>query len=116
MLDELRRTSGEALSQAAEKTIGPVDDRKTKRIIGQIDRADAMDRHLHNILVCALYAAAAIIIVMLVCLGWNLAASSEYRFLTDEQQAKLQGFLLSGVVGSGITFAGKRIAGEKVKE
>ena len=75
-----------------------------------------MDEHLHRILVFALYAIGLLIIIMIVCLGWNLAASSSYRFLTDEQQSKLQAFLLSGVVGSGITFAGKRIAGEKSKE
>ena len=68
-----------------------------------------MDKHVHTILVFFLYAGAAMILGALVSLGWNMAAGSGYRYLTDEQVGKLENFLFSGTIGSALTFAAKRI-------
>ena len=112
-LNELRETPGAALADAARRAAGEIDGRKQQSRIRKMNRDDAMDEHLHRILVIGLYFAGFLVLLMLFSIAWNLAASTGYRFLTDEQETKLQGFLLSGAVGSAITFAGKRIAGEK---
>ena len=49
---------------------------------------------------------------MFVSLVWNMAVPAAYRFLDSTQVAALQGFLFSGVVGSGVTAAARKVSGE----
>lgn len=74
-------------------------------------RRDAMDGHLHRILVIGLYVAALCIGAMFVSLVWNMATPAAYRFLDAGQVSALQTFLLSGTIGSAITAAARKVVG-----
>lgn len=77
--------------------------------INKIRRSDASGAHLHRIGVASLYIVGAIVLGLFAVLAWNYGAPESNRFLNDADMAKLQGFLLSGVIGSGIAEGTMRI-------
>ena len=76
-------------------------------------RRDAMEGHLHRILVIGLYVAGLCIAGMFVSLVWNMAVPAAYRFLDAAQLGALQSFLFSGAMGSAITAAARKVGGDK---
>lgn len=78
-------------------------------------RRDAMDGHLHRMLVIGLYFVGFCIAGLFGSLVWNMAASESYRFLDTAQVAALQSFLFSGAMGSAVTAAARKV-GDGSKE
>lgn len=74
-----------------------------------------MDGHLHLLLVMGLYFVGVCIALIFGCLVWNMAVPTSYRFLDATQEATLQGFLFSGVIGSMIAAAARKVAGTTAK-
>ncbi len=70
-----------------------------------------MDGHLHLLLVIGLYFVGLCVALIFGCLVWNMAVPTGYRFLDAAQEAALQGFLFSGVLGSAVTAAARKVAG-----
>jgi len=73
-------------------------------------RRDAMDGHLHRILVIGLYFFAACAALMFGSLVWCMAVPS-HSFLDSTQFAALQNFLFSGAIGSAVTAAARKVSG-----
>lgn len=78
--------------------------------INKLLRLDAMDGHVHRILVIGLYFVGICIAGLFGSLAWNMGASEGYRFLEPPQMAVLQGFLFSGAMGSAVTAAARKVA------
>lgn len=112
-LAELRGTSGRDLSAAAERSMGSIDERKQRRAISRIDRADNMEGHFHLLLVVGLWIAGLAILGVAGSLIWNMSAPHEWRYLDAGEIDTLKTFLFSGSIGSALTAAGRKVAGGK---
>ena len=73
-------------------------------------RRDAMDGHLHRILVIGLYFVGLCAALMFGSLVWNMALPN-HSFLNATQFAALQTFLFSGAMGSAVTAAVRKVGG-----
>lgn len=86
-----------------------IDHARTVAAVGGENQKAASRLHLHIVGIVFLYVVSAAVLISLLVLFWNYAAPSYWRFLSDDQVSKLQGFVLSGLVGSGLTQGVKRI-------
>jgi hypothetical protein len=75
-------------------------------------RRDAMDGHVHRILVIGLYFFAFCAALMFGTLVWCMAFPS-HSPLDSGQFAALQSFLFSGAVGSAVTAAARKVINAK---
>ena len=74
-------------------------------------RRDRLDTHWHNVLVIGLYFVGACAAALFGCgTVYNMLAPENYRFLDREGLARVQTFLFSGALGSGVTAAAQRVA------
>lgn len=89
--------------------LNALEEARTAAAVGEVTQGSATNYHLHVLIVIGIYILGFAGLLMLLSLFYNLAASSNWRFLTDDQTAKLQSFLLSGVIGSAITALAKKI-------
>lgn len=87
-------------------------DRQALNRFQQLLRRDAMDGHLHRLLVVALYLIGGTIILLVIALLYNMAAPEGARFLKPDEVKNLQSLLFSGAIGSFITAAAKKLSGK----
>lgn len=80
--------------------------------LNKLLRLDAMDGHVHRILVIGLYAFAACVALMFGSLVMSLAFPS-WAPLTESQFDTLRDFLFSGGVGAAIATAARRVSDGK---
>ncbi|WP_310532343.1 hypothetical protein [Novosphingobium sp.] len=120
---ELPRPRGDELDEGADAIAeaaafaGGVDlsSRTELNKIKRLLRQDALDGHLHRILVIGLYLFALCAALMFGSLIWSLAFP-DYAMLNAEQSVTLQKFLFSGAVGSAVTAAAQKVSGGKEAE
>ena len=70
-----------------------------------------MDGHVHRILVWGLYFVGICTVAMFGSIVWNMAMPTSRRFLDAAQVATLQSFLFSGLMGSAVSAAARKVAG-----
>lgn len=103
----------DAIAEAAAVAGGlDLSSRSDLNKLNKLLRQDQMDEHIHRILVWGLYIVAALGLGMFASLAVSMALPA-YAPLTDDQIAKLQGFLFSGALGAGISAAAKKVSGSK---
>lgn len=108
--DELEEGAA-AIAEAAAVAGGwDLSSRAELNQVNALLRRDAMDGHLHRILVIGLYFFAACAALMFGSLVWCMAVPS-HSFLEPAQFAALQNFLFSGAIGSAVTAAARKVAG-----
>lgn len=102
----------DAIAEAAA-VAGGVDlsSRAALNKVNALLRRDKMDNHVHVLLVTGLYFVGACIALIFGSLVWNMTVPLDYRFLDETQVAKLQVFLFSGVLGSAVTAAARKVSG-----
>jgi Flp pilus assembly protein TadB len=75
----------------------------------ELARNDSAGKHMHYAQLIGLYVLVFCVTALFVVLAWHYGASANWRFLSPEQQDKLQQFLFSGTVGGVLTGFGKNI-------
>src|ERR1035438_4514983 len=77
----------DALAEATALATGTdLSDRRALNRINKLFRADQVNAHLHRLRVWGLYVAACAIAGMFICVCWNQAAPTSWRFLRSEER------------------------------
>ncbi|MCD0417284.1 hypothetical protein LOC51_08660 [Rubrivivax sp. JA1024] len=84
-------------------------EQETKNKKNELERSDKVNGHLHRALVISIYVFGTAICCLFLVLCWHYGASTDWRFLSPEQQSKLESFLFSGTVGGLLAGFGKTI-------
>lgn len=102
---------GEAAISEAAALAGDIDLSDSKKLyeIRELARNNAREDHLNLILICGLYFIAFCGAVTFLVLVSQLVLPQQWCFLAAEDATRLQTFLLSGTIGSGITAAANRL-------
>ena len=100
-----------ALAEAAAVAGGlDLSSRADLNKLNKLLRQDAIDGHLHRILVIGLYVVALCAALMFGSLVWSMAFPA-YAMLDADQSVALQKFLFSGAVGSAVTVVARKVGG-----
>lgn len=98
--EETSVTDETAKKEAAAVASGQYDEREEAR-------SDRLRHHVHLVMVCAIWAAAALVGFAVFSVAWHYLMPPQWEWLTDSQLNKLQTFLFSGFAGAIIGFCGR---------
>lgn len=103
-----------AISEAAALAADvDLSDRKKLNDIRELSRRNDREDHVNRIIIIGLYFAAALCGCMFFVLVSQYVMPERMRILTIEDTYRLQSFLLSGVIGSGLSTAASRLSKDK---
>ncbi|SRR6266576_6122236 len=99
----------QALGEASAIAAGvDLSDRKQINEFNQLLRTDRADNHLHRIVVCGMYLAAATAAILFMVIVLNKMLPIGKRWLGADELKEIYEFLFTGGFGAAVGFAGKR--------
>lgn len=100
-----------AISEAAALAADvDLSDRKKLNEINELSRKNDREDHVNRIIIGVLYFAAVLCGCMFLVLVSQYVLPARVRLLTTEEAYRLQSFLLSGAIGSGLSTAASRLS------
>jgi hypothetical protein len=110
-IDELAEGENGLREQAALSAGVDLNDREKLNALNSLGRSDQKEVHLHRCTVVGIYTVTVACAIMFFVLVSQYILPDRYRFLTGEEQEKLQNFLFSGAIGGLLTGAISKVGG-----
>lgn len=105
-----------AITEAAAVAKGvDLSDREGLNRLNAMLRKDKLEYHWHIVLVIGLYFVGFCAAVLFACMVYNMVSPVSYRFLDADGLARIQTFLFSGALGSGVTAAARKLSNDNKK-